>query len=184
MSEFTRDMIFGSNKIESENDSKIKIDFSIDKTTQDILNLKKQTCMNIIEIGEKLILAKDSIEHGEFIKWLEDKVYFSKRTAQRFMKIAQEFSETTEMSFLGQQKLYLLAGLEIEERQEIIENNDIEKISTKELEHIVKQNKNNIPKFTGKIKKVTLKKYRDRFQTDEEFNVLIDNLLEEYFNNT
>lgn len=38
------------------------------------------------------------------------------------------------------------------------------------------------PKFTGKIKPVVVKKYKDKFKTDEEFTNLIEKLLEDYFN--
>ena len=46
-----------------------------------------------------------------------------------------------------------------------------------------KNKKKKEPKFTGKIKKVTLRKYKDRFTTDDDFDTLIDKLLEEYFKN-
>lgn len=38
-------------------------------------------------------------------------------------------------------------------------------------------------KFTGKLKKNTYSKYKDKFADDDEFDSLIDQLLEDYFNN-
>lgn len=36
-------------------------------------------------------------------------------------------------------------------------------------------------KFTGKIKKETVKKYKKHFKTNDDFNELVSKLLEEYF---
>lgn len=38
-------------------------------------------------------------------------------------------------------------------------------------------------KFTGKLKKKTLNKYRDKFNDNNEFNDLVEKLLDEYFSN-
>lgn len=38
-------------------------------------------------------------------------------------------------------------------------------------------------KFTGKIKKDTYTKYKDKFSNDDDFDILIDKLLSEYFEN-
>lgn len=44
-----------------------------------------------------------------------------------------------------------------------------------------KQKKKRQPKFTGKIKRNTYKKYKDKFSDDDDFDILIDKLLSEYF---
>lgn len=189
---FTRDMIFGGN-VKTDNDEDIInkeniniIDtpvFSIDIVTDEILTLKNNIAINIIEIGKKLNKVKDNIDYGEFSKWLEEKVQFSQRTAEKFMKIAKEFSDSTQMSILGQRKLYLLAGIENELREEIIRENNVEKITSNEIEKIIKD-KNGIDiksKFTGKIKKDTYKKYKDRFDSNDDFDLLVNKLLENYF---
>lgn len=40
----------------------------------------------------------------------------------------------------------------------------------------------NESKFTGKIKTLLVKKYKDKFNSDEEFTKLIEILLEKHFN--
>lgn len=117
------------------------IEFNIEKTTAEILMLKDQTAQNIIEIGKRLIEVKDNLEHGEFINWLENKVDFTKRTAQRFMKVATAFSNTTSVSHLGNRKLFALAGLDEEDRQEVIQENKVDEMTTRELEQAVKEKK-------------------------------------------
>lgn len=116
-------------------------EFNIEKATAKILMLKEQTAQNIIEIGKTLIEVKENIGHGNFGKWLEGEVEFSHYSANRFMKIATEFSNSTAMCNLNSTKLFLLAGLAEEDRQEVMENNDIENMKTRELERVVKEKK-------------------------------------------
>ena len=201
MPEFTRDMLFGGKPsldgteeqttdiVEVESQVTDIIEFSLDTTTIEILTLKNQTCMNIIEIGKKLTIAKENMEHGEFGKWLEEKVEFSKRTATNFMKIAREFSNEKQVADLGTRKLLLLAGIDSEEREEFMQENNVTDMTTAQLNKAIQDKKGDIakeksePKFTGKIKKDTLKKYEDRFNTNDDFDELIDKLLSEYFEN-
>lgn len=116
-------------------------EFNIEKTTAEILILKDQTAQNIIEIGRRLIEVKERLEHGEYLKWLKEKVDFTERTAQRFVKVATVFSNTTPVSHLGTRKLLALAGLDEEDRQEVMKENKVEDMTTRELEKVVKEKK-------------------------------------------
>ena len=117
------------------------IEFNIEKTTAEILMLKDQTAQNIIEIGRRLIEVKETLEHGEYLKWLKEKVDFTERTAQRFVKVATVFSNTTPVSHLGTRKLLALAGLDEEDREEVMKENNVEDMTTRELEQVVKEKK-------------------------------------------
>lgn len=116
-------------------------EFNIERTTTEILILKDQTAQNIIEIGKRLIEVKENLEHGQFLNWLESKVEFSRYTANRFMKIATEFSNVSAVQHLGSKKLFLLAGLDEEDRQEVMKENKVEDMTTRELEQVVKEKK-------------------------------------------
>ncbi len=116
-------------------------EFNIEKTTAEILILKDQTAQNIIEIGKRLIKVKDNLPHGEYLNWLENSVDFTERTAQRFVKVAIAFSNTTPVSHLGSRKLFALAGLDEEERQEVMQENNVEDMTTRELEQVIKEKK-------------------------------------------
>lgn len=116
-------------------------EFNIEKTTAEILILKDQTAQNIIEIGKRLIEVKENLQHGEFISWLENKVDFSRCTASRFMKIATEFSNVSAVQHLGSRKLFLLAGLDEEDRQQVMQENNVKDMTTRELEQAVKEKK-------------------------------------------
>lgn len=117
------------------------IEFNLEKATAKILMLKEQTAQNIIEIGKTLIEVKGKLEYGEFGQWLENKVEFSHQTANKFMKVATEFSDYAPVRNLGTRKLFALAGLDEENRQEVMQENDVENMTTRELEQVVKEKK-------------------------------------------
>lgn len=116
-------------------------EFNIEKTTAEILILKDQAAQNIIEIGKRLIKVKNNLPHGEYLNWLENSVDFTERTAQRFVKVAIAFSNTTPVSHLGSRKLFALAGLDEEDRQEVMQENNVEDMTTRELEQVIKEKK-------------------------------------------
>ena len=90
-----------------------------------------------MEIGKRLIAVKSNLQHGEFDEWLKNKVDFSIRTAQRFMRIATEFPNTTLVSYLGNRKLLALAGLDEEDREEVMQENDVDKMTARNFIKVV-----------------------------------------------
>lgn len=114
---------------------------NIDSLTAEILILKQQTAQNIIEIGKRLIAVKESLPHGEFGKYLKEKVDFADRTARQFMKVAQEFGDSQSGMRLPISKVYALLDLPSEEREEFIKNNPVDEMTTRELQQTIKEKK-------------------------------------------
>lgn len=87
------------------------------------------------------------LPRGEWLPWLTERVEFSERQAQRFMKLAQEWSNPTALSDLGATKALALLALPPEERQKFLSGNHIvdgeEKsvidMTSRELEKAVKE---------------------------------------------
>ena len=67
----------------------------IEVITEEILSLKQTAGSAILEIGQRLIEAKQMLPHGEWLHWLEERVEFSERSANRFMRLAREWSNPT-----------------------------------------------------------------------------------------
>lgn len=120
------------NEIESQN---------IDQLTSEIVLLKHQTAQNIIEIGKRLNKAKEMLPHGEWGKWLEQEVDFRRETASRFMRVAREFSNVTSISHLGTGKLFALLDVPQPEREEFIESNPVDEMTTRQLQQAIKEKK-------------------------------------------
>jgi hypothetical protein len=48
---------------------------------------------SIIEIGQKLIAAKEQVRHGEWLSWLAGEFGWTEGTAQRYMQVARAFGQ-------------------------------------------------------------------------------------------
>lgn len=106
----------------------------------EIITLKNQTAQNIIQIGHKLMEAKDKLSHGEWGDWLRDKIDFSQRTANQFMRIAKEFgSNSQSISNLEITKVGLLLDVPADKREDFMERHNIKSMSTRELKSVIKK---------------------------------------------
>ena len=120
---------------------------TIGAITREILQLKNDAGNAILGIGQRLLEAKAMLPRGEWLPWLTERVEFSERQAQRFMKLAQEWSNPTALSDLGATKALALLALPPEERQKFLSENHIvdgeEKsvidMTSRELEKAVKE---------------------------------------------
>ncbi|UZP04858.1 DUF3102 domain-containing protein [Clostridium botulinum] len=114
-----------------------------------IRTAKENVAKNILELGKQLYLAKQLVAHGDWEKWLEEKVEFSQRTANRFMRCANEFSNSTSVSNLGSNKLFKLLDMPKEDREDFIskpheingQTKTVDEMTTRELKEVIKENK-------------------------------------------
>lgn len=112
----------------------------------EIKDLKRKAAVNILEIGDRLIEAKELLNYGEWEPWLTNNVGFSARTARNIMKAARIFKgeERQALADLDITKLYYLSELPDEQRAELIENNNILDITTRELKTLISDGKTDI----------------------------------------
>ena len=115
----------------------------------EILMIEKQvakvTLEGAIEIGRRLNEAKEKLNHGEFNDWCMENLNYSKRNAERFMQLANnygdadsEFSKATALSQLSISKALKLLQLPEEEVENFIEEHDVPDMSVRELEEEIK----------------------------------------------
>ena len=79
---------------------------------------------NYIEIGSLLNIAKKSVSHGEWSKWLADNIEFSVQTANKCMKISRYFSNYAPARNLNSSQLFELVSLNESEAKKFIEVNN------------------------------------------------------------
>lgn len=115
--------------------------FNLAEKTAKVKILTAQTAENIIEIGKTLLEVKANLSYGEFQNWLENEINYSKSTAYNFMKVAKEFPDFHLVGNLGMKKLLALTGIEAESREKIINNNDLDNMTVKEVENVVEDEK-------------------------------------------
>lgn len=97
----------------------------IETITGEIIQLKQDAGNAILGIGDRLIEAKSLLSHGEWLPWLTERVEFSERTAQRFIRLAKEWRNPTALSDLGTAKALALLALPPEERESFMSENHI-----------------------------------------------------------
>ena len=115
----------------------------------EILIFKAQASASMLEIGRRLIEAKAQLNHGEFLSWLEEKVEFSVRTAQRFMRIAEGYKESDTVTLLGTRKALALLAFEEVEREEFLaekhevngEEKTVQEMTSAELDEAIRARK-------------------------------------------
>ncbi len=119
----------------------------IEVITEEINFYKARAGESILEIGKRLTEAKAQLQHGEWLEFLSEKVSFSEASAQRFMRIAKEYSNPSPVTDLGVSKALLLLALAEEEREEFIsekhevngKEKTVEEMSKRELEKVIKE---------------------------------------------
>lgn len=111
----------------------------IETITGEILDAKRVGGEAILTIGRCLIEAKNMLSHGEWRSWLEERVEFSERSAQRFMRLAREWSNPTTLSDLGASKALALLALPPEEREIFLEEHNVVDMSARQLEQAIKE---------------------------------------------
>lgn len=90
----------------------------IDIITEEINFYKQQAGMAILEIGKRLAEAKSQLSHGEWLPWLEEKVEFSERSAQQYIRLWKEYGKSATVADLGVRKALVLLALPESEREE------------------------------------------------------------------
>lgn len=103
-----------------------------------------------IEIGRRLEEAKAMLPHGEWGAWLRRELNYSPSAAQNFMKVYREYGDSQQSLFGGIPKsqtfgnltfskaLSLLAIPDEEERARFAAENDVEHMTTRELNEALK----------------------------------------------
>lgn len=112
---------------------------TIETITSEILELKKQAGKAVLGIGQRLIEAKETLPHGEWLPWLTEQVDFSERTAQYYMRLAREWTNPQSIADLGATKAFKLLALPSEEREAFIQERNVVDMSARELEQAIKE---------------------------------------------
>lgn len=69
----------------------------LEEAAQRIKSLRRAATEHAVEIGRELLLIKQSLPRGAFVKWVEKACEFKIRTAQDLMKLAREADSNTRL---------------------------------------------------------------------------------------
>lgn len=110
-------------------------------------------CMTVyygVEIGRRLVEAKQMVGHGAWGDWVKNETEFSQSTATRFMRVFEEYGAEQIGIFGAVENSSTLQNLSIsnalrllavpkEEREEFAEEVDAEHLSARELEQAIRE---------------------------------------------
>ncbi len=148
-----------SNEVMNQNENGqeiMQLDFNrgIETVTSEICTIKKQTQLIVlqsaIEIGRRLIEAKALVPYGEWGKYLEEQVEFSQSRANDMMRLVKEYgseqftifgaiSDSQTLGNLPYTKALKLLAIPFDEREDFVKENDVEGMSTRELDKLLKE---------------------------------------------
>ena len=117
----------------------------IEVITEEINFYKRQAGSAILEIGKRLVEAKEQLSHGEWLPWLEKKVAFSERSAQQYMRLWKEYGKSALSADLSVSKALVLLALPESEREDFAaekhsvngEKKTVSSMTVKELEKAI-----------------------------------------------
>ena len=103
-----------------------------------------------IEIGRRLTEAKEMLEHGQWLAYLKEQTEFSRSSAGRLMTLYKEYGAAQTSLFGAESNYPTLNNLSIsnalrllavpeDEREEFAEKHDVEHMSARELDELIKQ---------------------------------------------
>lgn len=109
---------------------------------------KREVLTACVEIGQRLCEAKQLVQHGHWEQWLNDSVDYSQSTADNLMRIYKEYGDE-QINLFGKSKsqtfknltysqAIALFALPAEEREEFVQENNVEDMSTRKLQEAIK----------------------------------------------
>ncbi|NQX67959.1 DUF3102 domain-containing protein [Paenibacillus alba] len=103
--------------------------------------VKEMVLHGSINIGKKLIEAKTLVAHGEWGKWVVANLEYSHSQVNNFMRIAEEYGSVNSQALgnLSFTQAVALLGMPTEDKEAFVESNNVENMSTRELQKAVKE---------------------------------------------
>ena len=138
-----------------------------------------------VEIGRKLNEAKALVPHGMWEEWLSENVDYSQSTANNLMRIATEYGDEQVSLFSGKSnsetfaaltysQAVALFALPMDQRQEFVEEHDMETLSTRDLKEEIAALKAKEEKLLGEIEELE----EENAEAERDYNKAADEIEE------
>lgn len=120
---------------------------TLETLTTEIKMRLHQLGENIIEVGKRLIQAKELVAHGVWLDWLKVNFNLGESSARKFMQVAERFSGKQELiPVLSTTQMIAMLALPEGDEEKFIEEqtaagNDVSKMSVRETKKAVKEYK-------------------------------------------
>lgn len=102
--------------------------------------------MLMVETGQRLIILKERLGHGNWEPWAKENLNFSLRKANRMMRFAEKFEDENSVFFksdnltdIGISKVWALLAAPEEVAEEVVNNPELPDMTVKELEEEIRR---------------------------------------------
>ena len=124
----------------------VETKLTIETLTAEIKMYLNVASLSIIEVGKRLIQAKELVAHGDWQNWLNNNFNLKVRMAQNFMAVAERFGKTHSNAFLNQTQLITLLALPEGDEENFIaakaaEGKAVDSMTVKQLRDEIKRYK-------------------------------------------
>lgn len=132
---------------------------SLNQLVSEIKFFENQAVVSYWEIGKRLSKAKEQIGHGDWETWIDQNLGYTKRTAQRLIKVFEDYPKATALSHLNMTQALALTSIKDEdERQEFVEKHDVEDMTTRQLQAEIKEYKKNLKAKENELEEIVKEK--------------------------
>jgi len=102
--------------------------------------------LNLLQLGRVLSEAKPLVPHGEWDAWIRENADMSRRTAEAYMQAYAKFGADPTIAKLGTSKVMKLLPMPGEQVERLFAENDVEKMSVRQLDEAIKAQKEKLLK--------------------------------------
>ena len=148
-----------------------EINYIAQKTRETVLS-------GAIEIGRRLVEAKELVPHGQWEQWLRENVSYSQSTANNLMAVFREYgggqqslfqrANPAEIADLSYSKAVALLVLPREQREEFLEQNPVAGMSTRQLQAAIKEAKEQLEQSREQLEQSIEERQKYQKQAGEE----------------
>ena len=143
----------GKNTAEGRRSKKMNEIASTSKSVAPLDSLATQARMyvmearlNLLQLGRVLSEAKPLVPHGEWDAWIRENADMSRRTAEAYMQAYAKFGADPTIAKLGTSKVMKLLPMPGEQVERLFAENDVEKMSVRQLDEAIKAQKEKLLK--------------------------------------
>lgn len=100
--------------------------------------------MNLLQLGRVLTEAKPLVSHGAWEEWVRTNAHMPVRTAQQYMQAYRTFGLNQRYAQLGPSQIIKLLPMTEEEREKLLQDNDVENMTTREIDEAIRAQREKI----------------------------------------
>lgn len=152
---------------------------TLDRLAAEAQMFVQNAALNLLHLGRVLTDAKPLVPHGEWAGWVKQNAKMSLRTAQQYMQAYAEFGLNSRIVELGTSKVLKLLPMPEEEREKLLEENDVSSMTTRELDDAIRRQRDTILRERDRLREEARAEVRAEIDAEREARLAAERRAEE-----